>query len=402
MRCPCSITRMPRHGSAEVRALVVDHCGTLWGAERVVLELGPRVSEHGIDIRLAGPEGPLADAWRGAGLTHVPLDLPEHRGLRSPDGGREIGQIAREAVVVGRSAARIASLAADVDVLHSNHQWAHVETALAGKLARRPVILHVHDILPPGVGRRLLVAAARGSAKTLAACQAIADPLGDPAVSKVEVLYPALDLDRFAPGPADPEVRALLGGADGSPVVSIIGRLDPVKGIDILVRAVADLEPDLADTRVAVVGAAYGAPARYVADLRRQADDLLGDRVRFIDFHDDVPSVLRASDVLVNASRLEPFGTVVLEAQACGIPAIATTAGGVGEHIDHGENGWLVPPDDSAALAAVLSPLLREPALRAKAGSAARQMVEERFDIRDAAQRLAAIYRAATAATVAA
>lgn len=376
------------------RVLVVDLTGDLWGAERVTLELAPRLAERGIDVRLACPEeGAFPAAWRDAGLPHVPLAVPEHRGIRSPEGGRSLGQLLREASVVTRAAISIARLARDVDVLHSTHQWSHVEVAAAGKLARRPVILHVHDILPPGLGRELLVRAARRSSVTLAACHAIADPLGDPAPIRLRVFYPALDLERYRPGPTDPAVRATLGGGPDTCLVGIVGRLDPVKGIDVLIRAMAQLEGEAARSHLAVVGSAYEGSPGYVDELKALAQRELGERARFVDFREDVPAVLRSLDVVVNASHKEPFGTIVLEAQACGRAVIATTAGGVGEHVEDGKTGLMVPAGDSTALERALNSLLSNADDRELMGMAARRMVEDHFDVEQAADTLAATYR---------
>jgi len=284
-------------------------------------------------------------------------------------------------------------LAREVDILHSTHQWSHVEVAAAGMLARRPVILHVHDILPPGLGRELLVRAARTCSLTLAACQAIADPLGDPAPINLRVFYPALDLERYRPGPPDPALRADLGADPGTRLVGILGRIDPVKGIDVLIRAMAQLEGEAARSRLAVVGSAYEGSPEYVRELHALAERELGERARFVDFRDDVPDVLRSLDVVVNASHKEPFGTIVLEAQACGRAVIATTAGGVGEHVDNGTTGLMVPAGDIGALALALNSLLTDDDKREMMGIAARRMVEDNFDVERAADTLAATYR---------
>ncbi len=382
------------NGTSWPTVLIVDHTSALWGAERVTLELGPRLAKRGIDIRLAcPPSGAFPAAWRAAGLPHVPLQLRVHRGIRGDEGGRPAGQLLREAAVVSRSALALGRLAKDVHVLHSTHQWSHVEVAAAGRLARRPVVLHVHDILPPGLGLRLLVGAARLSSVTLTACQAIAEPLGDPRPLRLRVFYPALDLGRFHPGPPDQEVRAQLGATPDECLVGIVGRLDPVKGIEVLIEAMSRLNGPAGHSRLAVVGAPYEGSSEYVSDLRGLAVRKLGERVRFVDFHEDVPAVLRSLDVLVNASHKEPFGTIVLEAQACGTAVIATRAGGVGEHVEHARTGLMVPANDPEALAHALERLLVNPDDRRRMGAAARRMVEERFDVEDAADVLAAVYR---------
>lgn len=378
------------------RILVVDYTSALWGAERVTLELAIHLAKRGIDMQLACPaRGDFPATWQAVPLPHVPLDVPAHRGIRGADGGRPARQMLREALVVTRSSLALARLARDVDadVLYSIHQWSHVEVALAGKLARRPVVLHVHNIQTPGLGRRLLAGAARLSSVTLAACQAIADSLGDPTPLRVRVLYPALDLTHFRPGPPDSDIRKALGATPGACLVGIVGRLDPVKGIDVLIRAMARLQGEAARSHLAVVGATYEAASTYVRELKALGERELGDRIRFVDFQEDVPAVLRSLDVLVNASHIEPFGTIVLEAQACGTAVIATTAGGVGEHVEDGKTGLMVPANDADALAQALHLLISDADKRTQMGMEARRMVEERFDVEAAADDLVGIYR---------
>lgn len=388
---------MMRSRIRRTRVLIVDYTSALWGAERVALELGPRLSQRGVDVWLACPQGgAFPAAWRAEGLTHVPLELPAHHGIRGPTGGRPAGQLIKEAAVMVRSALGLARLARDVDVLHSTHQWSHVDVAVAGKIARRPVVLHVHDILPRGLGRWLLVQSTRLSAVTLTACEAIAQPLGGSGRNRLQVFYPALDLKRYRPGPPDATVRTALGGGSDDCLVGIVGRLDPVKGIEVLIHAMAGLEGKARRSRLAVVGAPYEGSSEYVSELRALAERQLGERVRFVGFRDDIPAVLRSLDVLVNASHKEPFGTIVLEAQACGTAVIATMAGGVGEHVEHGETGFMVPPDDPRALREVLTQLVVDVARRRAVGAAARRMVEERFDVEKAAEFLAEMYREQT------
>ena len=116
-------------------------------------------------------------------------------------------------------------------------------------------------------------------------------------------MHHGIDLERFRPGPVDPGVRGTpLGGAD-TLVVGILGRVDPSKGVDRVVRAMSMLDGANGTARLAVVGAAHLASDDYIRELRREGDRLLGDRLRFVGPRDDVPEVLRAVDVLVERVR---------------------------------------------------------------------------------------------------
>jgi glycosyltransferase involved in cell wall biosynthesis len=263
------------------------------------------------------------------------------------------------------AAGRIARLARrlGVDLIHSHALTAHVEVALAGRLARIPTVVDLHDIVVPGVGRKVLGLAARLTDVVIANSAATASTVS---TGRVEVINPGVDLDRFHPGTADESVRAALARDPAAPIVGILGRVDPEKGIDVVLRAVAALDGELAATQVAVVGAPNVAGEDFAAGLRVLGEQLLGGRVRFTGARSDVPDVYRALDVLVNASRAEPFGRTVLEAQASGVPVIGTRSGGIPEFVSDGTSGLLVPPGEPEALADALRRLLTDADLRAR------------------------------------
>lgn len=360
-----------------------------------MLRLAPLLSERGFDLRLASPSpSPLARAWQSLGLPHARLDLPAHGGLRRTDGsGRRPGpaRLAGEAAVVSRSAWSLRCMGGEADILHSQSLNGHLETAIAGRLARRPVVLQVHDLVVPGLGRRVLTLAASASTRTVAISSAVASCVGPAARRKVVVLRHGLDLERFAPAPPDPSLRAELGGVPGAPLVGMLGRVDPEKGADLVTEAVAALSGPAAAARLVVVGDAFADPGWYER-LRAEATRALGDRVRFLPPRPDVERVLQALDVLVSASVAEPFGLTILEAQACGIPVVATDAGGVPDFVHHGVTGLLVRPRDPAALASALAEVLTDEALRSRLATAARIQVERSYGSAAAADRWAELY----------
>ena len=365
---------------APVSVLVVSHAVQVWGAQLRLLDLAPPLAERGVRLTLAAdPASPVARAWVGRGLPLEPLVLPEHRSLRRPDGRRAgPGQVLSEARAVVVSAAQVARKARGYDAVLSFSLHAHFEVALAGRLARTPVVVEVVDIVVPGFGRRLLRAASALATLTTANSAATAATLG-PRAPDVVVVHPGVDVDRFAPGPADPQVRAALGGREGRPLIGIVGRVDPEKGVDVLARALAGAPGPAAEATLAVVGDVAVGSASAGAAVRAEAERLLGDRVRFVGRRDDIPEVHRALDVLVNASVAEPFGRSVLEALSSGTPVVATDSGGIPEFVDDGETGLLVPPGDHAALAAALDRVLGDEALRARLTRAGRAAAEARF-----------------------
>jgi len=269
--------------------------------------------------------------------------------------------------VIALDARRIATLirATGADAVQSHDLNANVEVSLAGRWTRRPAILDVHDVVAPGLGRRVLAGASALASVTIANSRATAATVS---AGRVEVVNPGVDLTRFFPAPPDPIVRSHLAVHPERPIVGILGRVDRQKGIDTLVCAMSRMSGEAADAQLAVVGAPL-MDEDFGREIRRRATARLGDRIRFVEPTDDVPAVMRALDVLVNASSFEPFGRTVLEAQACGVAVVGTAAGGIPEFVLDGINGLLVPPEDPVALATQLERLLTDAPLRARLGA---------------------------------
>jgi D-inositol-3-phosphate glycosyltransferase len=192
---------------------------------------------------------------------------------------------------------------------------------------------------------------------------------GDPR-GRVEVIAPAVEHAFFAPGDRAGARRALEVSAD-VPVVLFVGRIQPLKGPDVAVRALAAMRRR--DAVLLVVGGASGVEGgEEVRRLHELIDELgVRDRVRFVppQPHHILSTYYRAADAVVVPSRSESFGLVALEASACGIPVVASAVGGLLTLVDHGESGFLVPDRDPNVFAAHLDAVLSDPELAACLGS---------------------------------
>lgn len=158
--------------------------------------------------------------------------------------------------------------------------------------------------------------------------------------------------------PGDPVSRAALDTPEGAKVLLILARLHEAKGIDVSLRALASV-PD------AYLWIAGEGPLE--SDLKRLATDLgVAGRVRFLGWRDDRAALLRATDVCLVPSRHEPFGNVVVNAWAHGVPVIAAASQGPGFLLHDGADGLKVPVDDAPALAHAIKALLSDAALAAR------------------------------------
>jgi len=197
---------------------------------------------------------------------------------------------------------------------------------------------------------------------------------------RVCTIPPGVDLELFAPRDRA-ACRARLGLDRDEVVVLFVGRIDPVKGLDTLLCAARCLHDAAAPVTLVVVGGDLderGAPTGALRQVAALAHDVgVAPRVRLVGAQpqDQLPDFYGAADAVAVPSRYESFGLVAVEAMACGVPVVASRAGGLAFTVDE-RAGILVPPNDPAALAAALRRVVTDPALRAQLGAGARECAE--------------------------
>jgi len=186
---------------------------------------------------------------------------------------------------------------------------------------------------------------------------------GDPN-GRVEIVAPGVEHAFFAPGDRS-GARAALGLPSDVPVVLFVGRIQPLKGPDVAIRALHDLgRPDA--ILLIVGGASGGSGDREVERAHQLVDELgLHDQVRFVapQPHHILSTYYRAADVVVVPSRSESFGLVALEAAACGVPVVASAVGGLLSLVEHGRTGFLIEERDPVDFAKAIARILDEPVL---------------------------------------
>jgi D-inositol-3-phosphate glycosyltransferase len=214
---------------------------------------------------------------------------------------------------------------------------------------------------------------------------------GDPA-GKIEIIAPGVEHAFFAPGDRG-GARNALDLPAGAPVLLFVGRIQPLKGPDVAVRALAELNRP--DALLLLVGGASGLEGD---DEMQRLETLITElgvegQVRFIEPqpHHILSTYYRAADVVIVPSRSESFGLVALEASACGIPVVAGGVGGLLTLVDHGASGFLVPNRDPLLYAEHIAQILDHPeqaALMGRRGAARAQRYTWGF----AAARLRRVY----------
>ena len=283
-----------------------------------------------------------------------------------------------------------ASEGIDYDLVHSHYwlsgqvgailssRWQVPHVATFHTLAKTKMRARPGEIEPP---RRLLteeriVSSADGVVVSSESEREDLVKLYQTAPHKIRVVPAGVDLDLFQPADKVQARRVL--GLSGKRVILYVGRAEPLKGLDILIGAMALLE-DTADTTLLVVGGSPGQDAE-LDRLKSVASGLgIGDVVSFTGAvpQTELPDYYNAADMFVLPSYYESFGLAALEAMACGTPVVVSRVGGLKSFVTHGETGYLVPWHCPEPFAQRLDMLLANAALRETMGKAARVKAEQ-------------------------
>ena len=279
-------------------------------------------------------------------------------------------------------------------------QVVHTHMAKAGFLARlaaltavrpRPVIVHTYHghVLEGYFGpaksrlyRSFEAGLARVSDRLLGVSEATVDDLVRLGVAdrdRFRVIPLGLDLEPFAtldPAPGR-ELRRGLGIGDDDVVLSFVGRVVPIKRVDVLLRALA-LAKDAGPSRLRLLVVGDGEIRPRLQGLSRELG--IADRVHFLGYRRDLTAIASAADIAVLTSDNEGTPVSLIEAAAAGRPAVATRVGGVPEVVTP-DTGLVVPPDDPEAAAAALERLGSDGDLRARLGEAARERAVRRYGV---------------------
>jgi glycosyltransferase involved in cell wall biosynthesis len=204
----------------------------------------------------------------------------------------------------------------------------------------------------------------------------------------IVVIRNGVDLPKFG-GARHPEVRAELGIPEQAPVVAMMARFNPKKGIEDFIDAAAIVSWHRPDVRFLIVGEGHKAGRGGLTEdtvYRRSISERirrlgLEGKVTLTGYRADVAALLSEINVSVLPSLSEGLSNVLLEAMAAGVPVVATRVGGTPEAVEHGETGLLEPPGDPQGLAEAVASLLANSELATRLGAAGRRAVRERFSM---------------------
>lgn len=341
-----------------MRILQVCSARTLGGGERHVADLAQSLSAKGHDVFVAlAPKSPLVEKLNSLPSENIffvrmrnALDLPS---------ALKLARIVREH---------------EIDIVH-----AHLarDYPLASLAVRRYACLVIsrHVLFPLSRFHRKTLSRA---ARVIAVSESVAARLRQQRIvddGKISVIHNGINLERFSKRRTNAEreaVRAKLG-VQGRFVVGTVGSLLPLKGNEEFVRAAGSIASAHPDVDFVIVGDEDPSHRHHRAELEAVVTELnLGDRLRIVDWKDDLALFYDAIDVYVSASRSEAFGLSIVEAMASGKPVVATATEGAKEIVDDGTTGMLVDIGDVERLAGCVGTLLDNAGERDAMGARAR------------------------------
>ena len=344
------------------------------GAAIQLRELARGLAARGHSVVIATPPGPHGARLAGPGIEHVTLPL---RRAWDPRAAWRLRRLVR---------------ARGIDVIHAHKGRARTLAVLAGLVGPRPrLVLNRGVSFVPGRLNRLGYTTRRVDA-IVAVCRSIKDDLvrvGVPA-KKIEVIYSGTDIRRFHPGMDGMPVRRELGLTAAHFVIVQVG-VRSWRGWSDVLTAMQRVAAAAPEARLLFLGA----PAPAITKLTDQAHVRgIGDRVLVVGPREDVPGVLAAADVVVDASwaGLGITGSI-REALASERAVVATRLAGMPELVIEGETGLLVPPRDPAAIAAAILRLHADPTWRQQLARAGRKRVEAEFSLDAKVEATERLYR---------
>lgn len=347
---------------------VSEATGWCGGANQIWLT-AQRLKQRGHEIAVACREGfALFDRLKAAGVEVVPFVPRQDYDIL---GARRLVSIAREY---------------GAQIVHAHHPRAHAVALLATFVGLVTPVVVTRRVITP-IGRTPFSRfkySSRRIARFVAVCEPAADELVRAGVdrSRIDVIPSGVDFARWEPA------RAGRGRAEaGPPIVTMVAHYSPIKGHEVLLRAIPLVHRVMPEVRFRVAG-------RDTESLRPKADALgLNGQVEFLGERHDVPELLAASRLYVMPSLQEGIGTSLIEAQAGLVPTVASRVGGLPYVADEGRAGRLVTPGDPKELAEGIVAALLEKAESERLAKAGYERAERLFSVDAVVARLEKLYQ---------
>jgi glycosyltransferase involved in cell wall biosynthesis len=365
------------HARGSVRLLLVVDSLEMGGAERQVVDLAVALRRKGYEVVVAcSVAGGLSSALEEADVPVRPLLRRLAKRSLSPAYAWRLRRLLRSE---------------RFDLVHAHIYASAAAAAIATLGTRLPLVITEHTEASWQTWRARWVS--RGVYRRVERIIAVSSPIRRRLIERdgvrpdlITIVPNAVMSAAETPSNQAPPLPAELRDR---PLVGVVSRLQPEKGVANFLEAAARVAPSFPGTHFVVAG---DGPLRQ--ELAALAEDLdLGSRVHFLGFRSDASALMQSLDVVVVPSLTEGSPLVTLEAMAAGVPLVASAAGGIPDQVRHGKEGLLAPPGDTEAIADALIDLLRDPAYARSLGEAGRQRATSEFSHKTMVQQIENVYR---------
>lgn len=329
------------------------------GITSYLLTLSKGMIERGVRVHIASSGGDMADEFSALGVHILNLNIRTKSELDP--------RIYRVLPLFNRYIHR-----QEIDIIHAQTRITQVMGLCLSKMTKRPFVSTCHGFFKPRLSRRMFPC--WGDA-VVAISEAVQKHLHDDfqiADERISLIPSGIDMRMYTPVDYAIKRRMRLKYDLGAePVVGIIARLSEVKGQDILIKAMKTVHEQIPDAKLIIAGEGKTEPL-----LRKMVKEFQLERnVLFYPLTNKAVEILPLLDIFVMPSRQEGLGISIMEAQAAGVPVIASRVGGIPSLIEEGRTGFLVEPEDPISLGQTILRVLRDPDRLARVANAGREFI---------------------------
>jgi glycosyltransferase involved in cell wall biosynthesis len=280
-----------------------------------------------------------------------------------------------------------------IDIVHCNNSW-QFKGVIAGRLARKKTVWHLHETSTPFFINIIFKLLAKNFADAfITAGEKVRKYyLSDQRLSNKPILESQAPVDTLIFDPNKVEEDRKIAKYPGLKIVTV-GNVNPLKGIEYFIEMASVLNKTYNHLSFFVVGPHFASQKAYSEKIVRMAQKYDLDNLHFYGPSENIPAVLKAADIYICASIAEASPISVWEAMSMGKAIVSTDVGDVAKFIKDGENGYIVPIKDAAALVKKAALLIDNSDLRKKLGMNARKAAVENLDVRMCVKKHVDFYR---------
>jgi len=356
--------------------LFIHHVSFLGGAERYLFSLIEVLDKDKYKVHFICQEpGPLSEALAKQGVVVSFMPLLAWRQLR-----HLVTNLMRIKAIIDFCRSN------QIDLICSNNYRVSSYAVWPAKFLRIPVVTIVQDFVSR---RKLWKFNTFFSDALVVVSKAVADPIRRYFKKEIVTIYNGMDIDALLMLiPLEDILRTEFPVLKGKRVVGMVAQVVPLKRHKLFLESMLEVSMQVEDVMFVVIGDSPSPEQLSLDDLRAYAQELnMTQKVIFTGTRPDVPSLLKSFDVLVHPADREPFGRVIMEAMAVGVPVVATASGGPSEIIEEGVSGFLVDVGDKKNIVERVSKLLKDAWLREDMGKKGQARIRHSFNLKETVYR---------------